>query len=219
MIIKFVLRIIYRIFMMLFEGERFKVIKVAYLVDVGNYFHVKKNVDKTIRYYQKALRVDPEDYYANIGLAGALVLNKSFKESLDFFKKANSLKKPDIVTLTLMFVTYQALGEEKLQEEKLKDIKIFFNNSEAAAYERLAYTFFDLGMYDEAEYYLKEILKNYPNEGGPYYNLGKVHFTQEKFEEAREEFQKALKLAIGRDEKRLKKYVAYYIKRIDRKTN
>lgn len=201
--------------MMLFEGERFKTIKLAYLVDVGNYFHAKKNVDKTIRYYQKALRVDPEDYYANIGLAGALVLKRSFRESLDFFKKANALKKPGIMTLTLMFVVYQALGEEKLQKEVLKDIKKFFINSEAAAYERLAYTFFDLGMYDEAEYYLKEILRNYPNEGGPYYNLGKVYFAQDKFEEAREEFQKALKLAIGRDEKRLKKYAAYYIKRID----
>lgn len=201
--------------MMLFEGERFKTIKLAYLVDVGNYFHAKKNVDKTIRYYQKALRVDPQDYYANIGLAGVLVLNKSFRESLDFFKKANALKKPDIVTLTLMFVVYQTLGEETLQKEVLKDIKHFFNNSEAAAYERLAYTFFDLGMYDEAEYYLKEILGNYPKEGGPYYNLGKVYFAQDKFEEAREEFQKTLKFATKKSEERLKEYAAYYIKRID----
>ena len=159
----------------------------------------------------------PRSHTTNIGLAGALVLNKSFRESLDFFKKANSLKKPDIVTLSLMFVVYQALGEDKLQKVVLKDIKNFFNNSEAAAYERLAYTFFDLNMYDEAEYYLKEILRNYPNEGGPYYNLGKVYFAQDKFEEAREEFQKTLNLAVGMDEKRLKEYAAYYIKRIDRR--
>jgi tetratricopeptide (TPR) repeat protein len=202
---------------MLFEGERFKAIKLAYLVDVGSYFHAKKNIDKTIRYYQKALSVDPEDYYANIGLAGALVLNKSFRESLDFFKKANSLKKPDVLTLTLMFVVYQALGEEKVQKEVLKGIKNFLNNSEAAAYERLAYTFFDLNMYDEAEYYLKENLRYYPNEGGLYYNLGKIYFAQDKFEEARIAFQKTLKLTTKKSEKRLKEYAAYYIKEIDKR--
>ena len=45
MIIKFALKIISRILIMLFEGERFKTIKLSYLVDVENYFHAKKNTD------------------------------------------------------------------------------------------------------------------------------------------------------------------------------
>jgi tetratricopeptide (TPR) repeat protein len=73
-----VLRIIYRIFIMLFVGEKLKKIRLACLVDCGNYFHEKKRIDKAIKYYQKALHVDSRDYYANIGLAGALVMNKSW---------------------------------------------------------------------------------------------------------------------------------------------
>ncbi len=200
---------------MFLEGEKFKTIKLAYLVDCGNYFHKKEHIDTAIKYYQKALNVEPNDYYANIGLAGALVMNKSFWESLDFFKKANSLKKPDIMTLTLIFVAYKALGEEDLKKAMFKEIKKICNNNEVSSYERIAKTYFDLGMYDEAEYYIRKILKNNPNEAGLYYNLGKIYFEQGKFKKAREEFQKTLKLASGKSEKRLKKYATYYMKRTE----
>jgi tetratricopeptide (TPR) repeat protein len=200
---------------MFFVGEKFKSIKIAYLVDCGNYYHTKKNIGKAIKYYQKALRADSEDYYANIGLAGALVMNKSFRESLDFFKKANSLQKPEILTLILMFVVYKALDEENRQKEILKEIKKIFANHEITVNDRIANTFFELGMYDEAEYYIRKTLRNYPNEAGLYYNLGKTYFAQGKFGEARDKFQKTLKLAREKGEKPLKKYALYYLKRVD----
>lgn len=200
---------------MFFVGEKFKTIRLACLVDCGNYFHEKKRIDTATMYYQKALNVDPNDYYANIGLAGALVMNKSFRKSLDFFKKANSLKKPDILTLTLMFVAYKALGEENLQKVMFKEMKNFFDNNEVPAYDCIANTFFELGMYDEAEYYIKKILGRYSNKAGPYYNLGKIYFARDKFKEAQEAFQKTLRLASGKNEKHLRKYAAYYTKRTE----
>jgi tetratricopeptide (TPR) repeat protein len=123
------LRIIYRAFNMFFVGETFKKIRLACLVDCGNYFHNKEHIDRAIKYYQKALNVEPDDYYANIGLAGALVMNKSFGESLNFFKKANSLKKPGIMTLTLMFAAYKALDKEDSQNKVLKELKNIFDDT------------------------------------------------------------------------------------------
>jgi len=84
--------------MMFFVGEKFRRIKLACLVDCGNYFHERKDLEKAMRYYRRALTLDPDDYYANIGLAGALAANKLFRESLGFFKKAISTKKADILT-------------------------------------------------------------------------------------------------------------------------
>src|SRR4030042_1931638 len=157
------LKAIHRISIMFFMGEKFKTIKLAFLVDCGNYHHTKKNIGTAIKYYHKVLILDPEDYYANIGLAGALVMNKSFRESLHFFKKANSLKKPDMLILTLMFVAYKALGKEDLQNQVLKEIKNITDNSATSAHDRIANTFFELGMYNEAEYYAKKILIKNPN--------------------------------------------------------
>ncbi len=203
--------------MMFLVGENFRNIKLACIVDCANYFHEKKNPQGAIKYYRRALRINPDDYYANIGLAGALVMNKMFKESLLFFEKSNSLKKPVQKVLLLMFVAYKALNNTQMQEMIFRETITACKNDEIAAYEGLEYTFFKLDMYDEAEFYWKEVFSIYPNKPIYYYNLGKIYFAQGKFHEALDEFQKVLSYAYGTHEKQLKKYVSSYIKRINKK--
>jgi len=200
--------------MFFFEGEKFRGIKLACLVDCGNYFHERKNLEKATKYYRKALGIDPQNYYANIGLAAALAANKSFRESLDSLQKAISIKKNDIWTLVLMFVAYEGLREENAANEALKDILKYFDNNETAAFDRLSYTYFELNMLREAEYYIKKALQISPTDAGLHYNLGKIYFAEEMFDEARHEFHKTLELSSSKNEKCLRKYAIYYLKEI-----
>jgi tetratricopeptide (TPR) repeat protein len=215
--VRLLLNLIYRFLIMFFVGEKFGAIKLASLVDCGHYFYEKKDLEKAIKYYRRALTLDPDYYYANIGLARALVVNKSFTESLHFFKKAASTKKPDLLTLLLLLIAYEGLSEDDSAKEVFKKILEYFNNNQTAAYDRLSYTCFELNMFKEAEHYVKEALKISPNEAGLHYNLGKIYFSEEILAEAQREFQKALELTSVKSEKRLRKYINYYLKDINKK--
>jgi tetratricopeptide (TPR) repeat protein len=203
--------------MMFFVGEKLKQIKLACSVDWAIYFYKKKEFQKAIGCYQKALLLDPNDYYANVGLAATLVANKSFRESLVSFDKAISIRKPDAWTLFPLLVAYKALGADDLARKALEGIMEFSNNNEAATYDGLAYTYFTLDMFEEAEHYSKRALEISPNESGLHYNLGKIYFAQQKPKEAKVEFQRAVELADSKREKRLKRYAIHYLKDIDKK--
>jgi tetratricopeptide (TPR) repeat protein len=203
---------------MFFVGEKFNKIKLACLVDCGNYFHERKDLQKAIKYYEKALRIDPNDYYATIGLAGALAANKSFRESISFFKKGISIKKPDLLTLILMFIAYEALSETESAKEVLSEILKLFGSDKAAVYERLSYTYFQLGMLKEAECYIKKLLEFYPNNPSPHFNLGNIFLAQGNFKNAREEFEKVLELSSGNSDMMFVKYARKEIRNIERKT-
>jgi tetratricopeptide (TPR) repeat protein len=203
---------------MFFVGEGFNNIKLACLVDCANYFHKKKNVKKAIKYYEKALEIDPNDYYATIGLAGALAANKSFTESLSFFRKAISIKKPDLLTLILLFIAYSATSETDSAKEVLSEIVELFGGDKTAVCERLSYTYFEFGMFKEAECYIKKVLEVYPNNPSPHFNLGNIFLAQGDLKNSREEFQKVLELASGKSDRAYMKYARKEIEKIESKT-
>jgi Tfp pilus assembly protein PilF len=202
---------------MFFVGEKLKQIKLACLVDYASYFYKKKDFRRAIESYKKALLLDPNDYYANIGLAFALVANKSFGESLASFEKAISIRKSDTRTLPSLFVVYKALGKEDLARKVLEEIVQYIGNNEAAAHDVLAYTYFTLDILTEAEHHSKKALEISPNKGYLHYNLGKIYFAQQKPEEAKVEFQRAVELARDKRERRLVSYANHYLRDINRK--
>jgi tetratricopeptide (TPR) repeat protein len=161
--------------------------------------------------------LDANDYYANIVLAFTLVANGSFRESLVSFEKAISMRKSDTRTLLLLFVVCKALGKEDLARKVLNEIVECFDNYEAAAYDALAYQYFTLDIFAEAEQHSKRALEICPNEAGLHYNLGKIYFAQEKTREAKGEFQRAVELASDKSERRLVSYANHYLRDINRK--
>jgi tetratricopeptide (TPR) repeat protein len=211
--IKVVLTIFERIFFMFLQGEKFNDIRSMTFIDYANYLHDKKNIEKAIEYYNKALRLNPTNYYAYGGLAGAFTEKRLFKEALEYCNKAISIKK-DILMYVLLVIIYESLEEPTLAKEALQKALKFFDNNLAAAYDRLAYSYFQLGMYKKAEYYLLEAIKVNPNEAGLHYNLAKIYLAQEKFQEAKGKFQRVLELT---SDKRYKKYAIENIKHINHK--
>ena len=208
--IKLILKISERVFYMFWHGEKFKDIKSICLVEYGNYLHDKKNIDEAIKYYDKALSLNSNNYYAYAGLAAAFLGKRQFIQALEYCNKAKSIKS-DILINLLLIVIYESLGEKELHREALQKATGFFNNNLAAFYNRLAYTYLQLNMHNEAEHYCREALKICPNEAGLHNNLAKIYLSQENFQEAREEFQKVIMLST---DNRYKKYAKEEIKNI-----
>jgi len=216
-IIQLGLRLIERFCLMFLVGEKFGDIKSMCFVHLGNYFHDKRKFEKAIAFYNKALIVSPFNYYANAGLGIALVEKKKFREALSSLKNAISIKKPDVLVSINLYVSYEVLGEVKSREDCLKEILLFYNNNEAAAYDAISYTYYKLNMYKEAEHYIRKALNIRPNESGIHYNLAKIHLAQGNLKMARDEFQKVLELTSNKDKRRFEKYAVYHLRDIEEK--
>jgi len=202
---------------MFFEGEKLKQIKSACLVDYASYFYEKKDFRRAIESYQKALLLDPNNYYVNIGLAYALVANKSFEESLPSLEKAISIRKSDIRIWPSLFVAYRESGKEDLARNVLEEMVQCTGSNESAAHDALAYTYLTLAIFAEAEQHSKKAVEMSPDKGYLHYNLGKIYFAQEKIREAKAEFQRAVELARDKRERRLVGYANRYLREINRK--
>jgi tetratricopeptide (TPR) repeat protein len=214
--IKVAYKISERFFCMFWHGEKYNDIKSSCLVDYANFLHEKKKLDQAIGYYEMALRFNSENYYAYSGLAAVFAEKKLFKEALDCWNKATSIKAPDILMNFLLIVIYESLGEKPLAREVLQKTLKFFDNNLADALDRVAYTYFTLGMYHEAETYCLEALHVNPNEAGIHYNLATVLRDQKKFQEAKAELQKVLDLT---SDKRYRKFAIKTIRQIDSMSN
>ncbi len=211
MMIKLILKIIERFYHMFWYGENFNEIRSMCLVDYANYLHDKKEIEKAIKYYNKALRLDPNNYYAYGGLTAAFIEKRLFSEALEYYNKAMTIKKPDTLMLILGVIIYESLGEFVLSKEALNNALKFFDNNLAALYNHLSYTLFSFNMNEKSEFYCKEAIKMYPSEAGLHNNLAKIYLAQGKFYEARDEFQKVAELT---SDKRYKRYAIKNIKKI-----
>lgn len=113
--IDIVLRIIERFIVMFMVGEKFNDIKSMCFVDYANYFHQKNNVDKAIVFYNRAINLNPKNYYAYGGIAAAQVTKGLFKEALCSCNKAIAIK-PSFELFILQSDIYKYLGETLLAE-------------------------------------------------------------------------------------------------------
>ncbi len=197
------------------EGEKFSDIKSMCLIEHANYLHDKKDIEKAIEYYNKALRLDSNNYYAYGGLTAAFIEKRLFSEALEYYNKAMTIKKPDILMLILGVIIYESLGESALSKEALNNALKFFDNNLAALYNHLAYTYFNFNMNEKTEFYCKEAIKIDPKEAGLHNNLAKVYLAQGKFHEAKDEFQKVLEFT---SDKKYKRYAIENIKKINQKS-
>ncbi len=133
------------------------------------------------------------------------------------FEKAISIRKSDTKVLPSLFVAYKASRKEDLAGKVLEEIVQFLDNNKAAAHDVLAYTYFTLDIFTEAEQHSKKALEISPKKGYLHYNLGKIYFAQEKIKEAKAEFQTAVELARDKRERRLVGYANHYLRYINRK--
>lgn len=199
---------------MFLEGENISKIRSMCFVEYGNYIHEKKDIDRAIMFYEKALKLNPKNSYANVGIASAFVDKGLFNRAIEHCKEAIGVK-PNVHCYLLLTLSYEIIGAEVLANEAFQvSVKKFFSDNLASAHEGLAYTYFKFAKYDKAEYHCKEAIKANPTNAGPHYNLAMSYLKQGKIENAKTEFQKVIEL---NSDKRYKKYALENIKSINRK--
>ena len=213
--VKLILKLFERVFSRFFVGDKTKDIVAICFVDIAHYLHVKKkNLDGAIKYYRKAIDLNPSSYYAYAGLAAAFAEKGLFREALDYCDKAVAIRQPDKLMSFLLIVVYESLGQNELARELLNKTKLFYNKDISGSYNQLAATYFQLGFYKKTEYYYREAINIHPTVAIFHSNLARVYLSQGKLSEARDEFQKVLELSRN---KRNKKFASKNIRSLEKK--
>jgi tetratricopeptide (TPR) repeat protein len=201
-------QIIYR----LLDGTRIEEIKSYWFTEYAHYLMDNNHFEKATKSYNTAIRLTANNHHAYNGLAYAQVKKGLFKEALESCNKAITLH-PDGRFFVLQSVIYKLLNENILSEHSLQSALKYFDNNLTAVYNNAAYTYREFGMYDEAEYCCKQVLKQYPEEAGAHFNLASIHLSKKQLELARQEFQKGFALAGN---KRYRKYAQKEIRKIEK---
>ena len=152
--------------------------------------------EQALKFFNRAINLN-SNYYAYGGLATVLLKRKHFKEALDYCKKADSIKTNILIDI-MLYIIYKGIGEINSAKIMLEKILKYFNNNYAAAYDRVAYSYFHLGMFHEAEYYSKQALQILPKEAGIHYNLAEICLAQEKLSDAKKELQAVLRFSSNK---------------------
>lgn len=197
---KTIFRLFYVSIAMLIYGEKFVNVKLEYFFERARQFGAVGSPDKAIEYLNKALKLDPDHFYANAGLALAHSQRKDFRLALLYANKAvqsftKNVKQSSIEALdSLMVVILEMLGDSNSVKRIIDKIAKYSNNDLGQAYDRVARMYFELGIYDKAEQYCENITKLHPNDADALRKLAWTYFAVEKFQLAEQTLRIALEL-------------------------
>ncbi len=207
------LSILERIFSMFMAGEKISDIKSLCFTDYAYFLNVKrKNYKKAIRFNNMAIRLKPDNPYAYTGLASAQIKEGLFRDALESCNKAISIK-PSGPRFILQSLIYKLLYDDSLSGKAIQEALRFFDNNLLSVYNELANLYRMFNLYDMAEYYCREILKEYPDADGAHFNMAYVYLGKGQLQDARDEFQKGLRLTTNQ---RNKKYAEKEIRKIEK---
>lgn len=149
----------------------------------------KENIDsenmvKAIEHYQEVLRLDEQNYWANINLGSIYERNDNNEQALIYFKKAYEIdNKKEMVCYNLGVAYYKLKKYDEALNYYLEELhkeKPFIS------------TYYNLGIlykdgfkdYEKAKYYYLKALEINKEDYNVWYNLGCIHCLEKKYNEA-----------------------------------
>jgi tetratricopeptide (TPR) repeat protein len=162
-------------------------------VKIGDYYLKKKNIEKAISNYKKAIQINPSNSENYARLGKAYIEQGDKRTAFDKFAKAIELNRND-------YKSYYQVGLIMYDLNKRKDAQIVLDNAlrikqdYTPASELLAIILCAENKYDEAINVYKEAIKYDSDNYELYYSLGVVRTELRDFEEARECYEKAIEL-------------------------
>lgn len=141
---------------------------------------------------EKARANDPQ-YQYNLGLF--YLNNNNLDEAIKYFNKSLSLNPKNHLAWNALGLTQSMKGNFEASIQAFKKA-LEANPQFTEAHNNLGTIYFELGQYDRAEAEYRQALldPNYPTRELPFYNLARMYFVQEKYDEAYDNVQKAIQV-------------------------
>ena len=136
-----------------------------------NIYISKKDIDKSIKYYQKALELAPKNKEAWKGLAEIFEYKKSYYKAIDCYEKVRNNDK--------IFECYQKIVKKSFGRD-------------ANAWNGLGDCYFSMNQFDKAIESFENAVKGDPQISNAWNKLGKIYHKKNKFYSAIECFEKAI---------------------------
>ncbi len=203
------LKLLDSFYMMMFYGESILDMKLVYYTEEASYFKDHGALHRAAASYRKALRLDPDNFYAHAGLTYYFAGHREFQRALQHADRALESKTGDVtrnsrITLNLLrLVIFQMLERDDEAKAVLDRLLLSLKGDLPVVYNRLAYIYLDLGIYDKAAHYSNEAIAIQPEEQGFYQNLAQVYLEEGRPEKARESLLKARELAGSSRQRRI----------------
>ena len=159
---------------MFLHGEKVSYTKSQCFTEYANFLLDKKDIEKARKVYDKAIALEADNPYAYTGLALTQMEMESFEEALQSCSKAISIQ-PSGRRFVLQCVIYESLRDNLKARKAIQEALKYYDDNLSTVYNRIAHTYYELSMYDMAEYYCNELVKMYPNSNNALLNLDRIH--------------------------------------------
>ena len=149
----------------------------------GDKYFLKKNYNKAIESYEKALGIYDAKKEAYIRLAKVYQAKKNYSKAIEVYKKLVDIDKNDVKNWNALGYTYYLLDDYNnslLSLEKALDI----NSSYYYAYNNKGINYLKMKKYQKAMNIFAKTIDINPRYSKPYINIGNIHFKDEKYNKA-----------------------------------
>lgn len=146
----------------------------------GQEFYIKKEFDKAIKYFYKAINADNKNAKAYNNLGTVYLLKRNNSAAVAFFKKANALDKTFTQPLVNLAMLYKQTGKSQKQLYYL-NAAIKANPKDFMAYYSLGDYYRDKLDYDNAISYYKETIKISPQFAQTYLDLAVCFYETKQY--------------------------------------
>lgn len=167
--------------------------KIAALFESSFAHEATGNIKNALNDTLNILRMNASHYIANYRVAWLYYLQGRYSESIQFYKKACSIKpnaiEPELALLLPLMASRRWSEAEKLALQVLKKAPANYLGGS-----RLAYIYFSQGKYKLALAQYKEVLDNYPSEIEMMLGLGWTYLKIGQKAEARKMFLRVLSI-------------------------
>jgi tetratricopeptide (TPR) repeat protein len=175
-------------------------------VDLGFYYRNLKEYEKSIEYFEKALKVDPENTNALTLYAECLDFSGKKEQAIAAYKNANEVNPEEkAIPFNLGLLLYKEANRDNIEPAErtnyLNEAEIYFNKvydldpEFREIYDLYGPVLIYLKKFDAAEQILLEGTKYFPDAASIWTNLSIVYANQGKKDKANEAAKKAKELS------------------------
>lgn len=168
---------------------------------LGN-FYVDNDPILAEENYIKAIELDDQFFLAYQGLGNIYAISKQNDKAEEYYKKAISIS-PENSNVS---VSYLGLAQIYSDKEEYNDAILLFKKvikldtiEKSYAYNGIGNVYYAKDDFKNALKYYKLSINSDAKNSAPYYNMASIYFTQERYIESRENYQKSIELDKVKD--------------------